>query len=160
MASNARDAELFDDGPAVSIERLRHELEAAEAMPDDQRSAQVLHTVLETLFPGESFAFEDEMVKGSLDELLLLLVGLRDGGTHGKGLMEDLSTLFDAQLSPGTVYPRLHELEEDELLEMHELVRTKEYRIDDREAAREQVAAAMRQHLVLGLFLRTALEEF
>lgn len=160
MASNARDAELFDDGPAVSIDRLQHELETADAVPDDQRSAQVLYSVLESLFPGESFQFEEEMVKGSLDELLLLLVGLRDGGTHGKGLMEDLSTLFDAQLSPGTVYPRLHDLEEDELLAMHELVRTKEYRIDDREAAREQIAAAMRQHLALGLFLQTALDEF
>lgn len=160
MASNARDAELFDDGPAVSIDRLQHELEAAEAVPDDQRSAQLLDTVLESLFADESFQFEEETVKGSLDELLLLLVGLRDGGTHGKGLMDDLSTLFDAQLSPGTVYPRLHDLEEGDLLEMHELVRTKEYRIDDRDAAREQIAAAMRQHLALGLFLQTALDEF
>ncbi|MFB6171586.1 MAG: helix-turn-helix transcriptional regulator [Haloarculaceae archaeon] len=159
MASNARDAELLDDGPVISIDRLRNELEADGSL-DDQRSAQVLHSVLESLFPGEAFRFDEEMVKGSLDELLLLLVGLREDGTHGKGLMDDLSTLFDAQLSPGTVYPRLHELEEEDLLEMHELVRTKEYHVDDREAAREEIAAAMRQHLAIGLFLQTALDEF
>lgn len=162
MASNATDATMFDEeGSTVSINRLRRELAATDvgAVGEDQRSAELLAAVLEAAFPNEPFTFDDEIVKQSLDELLLLLVSLRDGGTHGKGLMEDLATVFDSRLSPGTVYPRLHELEEADLLEMHELVRTKEYRIDDREAVHEQIETAMRQHLTLGLFLQTALEE-
>jgi len=160
MATNT-DVDPFDiEQSTVSIDRLQQELDGGgEATADDPRSAQVLSSVLAELFPEESFTFEEETVKGSLDELLLLLVALRDGGSHGKGLMEDLSHLFDAQLSPGTVYPRLHELDEEGLFEVHELVRTKEYRLDDREAAREQIAEAMQQHLVMGLFLRTALDE-
>lgn len=161
MASNATDARIFDEGgTTVSINRLRRELAVADIdEASDQRSAELLASVLEAAFPDEEFAFDDEIVKQSLDELLLLLVALRDGGTHGKGLMEDLATVFDSQLSPGTVYPRLHDLEEADLLEMHELVRTKEYRIDDRDEARERIGAAMRQHLTLGLFLQTALQE-
>lgn len=144
---------------AVSVDRLQRELDGSSDDESGAHSAQVLSSVLDELFEDGSFTFEEEMVKGSLDELLVLLVALRDGGSHGKGLMEDLSQLFDADLSPGTVYPRLHELDEEGLLEVHELVRTKEYRLDDRDAARDQVAEAMQQHLAIGLFLRTALEE-
>jgi DNA-binding PadR family transcriptional regulator len=115
--------------------------------------------VLEELFAGEEFDFDEEMIKGSLDELLLVLVALRDQGTHGKGLMEDLTELFDAPLSPGTVYPRLHGMAEADLLEVHELVRTKEYHLDGAADARERVTSAMRQHLTLGLFLGAALDE-
>lgn len=155
MATNA-DA----DSTTVSVDRLRQELgESTEPGPQN-RSERVLNSVIDELFPDQRFTFEEEMVKGSLDELLLVLVALREEGTHGKGLMEDLSTLFDARLSPGTVYPRLHEMSEEGDLEMHELVRTKEYQIDDHEQAREQAVAAMHQHLALGLFLRAALEEF
>lgn len=162
MASNATDATMFEEeGTAVSITRLRRELAAVDIPDEDDenRSAELLAAVLDAAFPDEEFAFDDEVVKQSLDELLLLLVALRDGGTHGKGLMEDLAAVFDSRLSPGTVYPRLHELEEADLLEMHELVRTKEYRIDDRAAARERIRGAMRQHLTLGLFLQAALED-
>ena len=61
---------------------------------------------------------------------------------------------------PGTVYPVLHELEDEELLSVHELVQTKEYSIDDGEAAHEKLEASMGQHLALGLVFRQALEEF
>lgn len=163
MASNASDAPTYaDEGSVVSINRLRRELAAADVTSSsgDQPSADLLASVLEAAFPDEEFSFDDEVVKQSLDELLLLLVALRDGGTHGKGLMEDLATVFDSRLSPGTVYPRLHELEAENLLEMHELVRTKEYHLDDQAAARRRIDAAMRQHLILGLFFQAALEQF
>jgi DNA-binding PadR family transcriptional regulator len=87
-----------------------------------------------------------------------MLVALRDSDTHGKGLMEDLETVFDADLSPGTVYPRLHDLDDD-LLRVQELVRTKEYRIDDDEDARDRIEEAMRQHLALGFFFYAARDE-
>ncbi|MEF8808812.1 PadR family transcriptional regulator, partial [Natronomonas sp.] len=96
----------------------------------------------------------------SLPELLMLLVGLRDGDTHGKGVMEDLNRFFGAQLSPGTVYPMLHDLEEEGFLEMRELVQTKEYAIDDGEAVRNELHEAMTQHLALGMVFHRALDEF
>lgn len=155
-----------EDAGGVSVEQLYRELTDADAATNDarrpepkQRTEELVGGVTNHLFPRRSFHFQEELVKNSLDELLIVLVALRDGGTHGKGLMEDLSSLFDARLSPGTVYPRLHELEDDGILEMHELVRTKEYRIDDPEAARERIEAAMCQHLALGFVFYSALDE-
>jgi hypothetical protein len=153
-----------DEVGGVSVEQLYQELTDVEsssgegALPE-HRSAEVVESVTDQLFPERSFRFEEELVKNSLDELLLVLVALRDGETHGKGLMEDLSQLFDARLSPGTVYPRLHDLEDDDVLEMHELVRTKEYRIADHEETRARTESAMTQHLALGFVFYSALEE-
>lgn len=154
-----------DRDRGASVEQLYHELTDGDVTSDatpsnaEHRSEAVVGSVTDRLFPEQSFRFDEELVKNSLDELLLVLVSLRDGETHGKGLMEDLSQLFDARLSPGTVYPRLHDLEADDVLEMHELVRTKEYRIADREASRSRIEAAMAQHLALGFVFYSALEE-
>ena len=81
-----------------------------------------------------------------------------EGGTHGKRLMDNLADLFGARLSPGTVYPRLHEMEAKETVTVHEMVRTKEYTIADEEGARQRVRHAMNQHLAVGLFLQHALD--
>lgn len=154
-----------DGSDGASIDQLYRELVAADTATRGndadatETSRAVVESVLEELFPGESFEFDEEHVKHALDELLVVLVALRDGETHGKGLMDDLAELFDAQLSPGTVYPRLHELDDEGVLEVHELVRTKEYRIADTAAAKAEVEAAMSQHLALGLVLYAALEE-
>lgn len=153
-----------DGTGGVSVEQLYQELTEVESSETDgsdpgRRSEEIVDAVTEQLFPGRSFRFEEDLVKNSLDELLLVLVALRDGETHGKGLMEDLSQLFDARLSPGTVYPRLHELEEQDVLEMHELVRTKEYRIDDLEETRARIESSMAQHLALGFVFYSALDE-
>lgn len=152
------------DASGASVQQLYRELTSLETRsdgdaPSEHRSERVVADTMEHLFPDRSFEFDEELVKNSLDELLLVLVALRDGDNHGKGLMEDLSELFDAQLSPGTVYPRLHDLEDEGVLEMHELVRTKEYRIDDVDASRERIEAAMCQHLALGFVFYAALEE-
>ncbi|MUV86051.1 PadR family transcriptional regulator [Natronomonas sp. CBA1123] len=145
----------------ASVEQLYRELTDADPVSGDagNQSKEVVNAVTDQLFPGRRFRFDEELVKNSLDELLLVLVAMRDGDTHGKGLMEDLSQVFDARLSPGTVYPRLHELEADDLLEMHELVRTKEYRIDDDEDTRTRIEDAMQQHLALGFVFYSALDE-
>lgn len=153
-----------DGKHGTSVEQLYQELTDVGATESDgaepgRHSEEVVEAVTEQLFPDRTFQFEEDLVKNSLDELLLVLVSLRDGETHGKGLMEDLSQLFDARLSPGTVYPRLHDLEEDDVLEMHELVRTKEYRIDDHEETRARIESAMTQHLALGFVFYSALEE-
>lgn len=100
----------------------------------------------------------EELVTQSLEELLLALIRLRDDETHGTGLMDDVATLFDVRPSPGTVYPRLHDLDASGLLARHDLVQTKQYVIDDEATATERIEAAMYQHLALGLFFRAALD--
>lgn len=164
MASNASGPGLTDshDG-GVSVGRLYREMVGGVAETDgddavEQRSEAILASVVESLFDDE-FEFDEATVKANLDEILLMLVALRDSQTHGKGLMEDLEHVFGAELSPGTVYPRLHELEESDVLQVQELVRTKEYRVDDPAECRDQVEAAMRQHLALGFFFKAALDE-
>lgn len=172
MASNMSQAGLggndASNASGVSVGRLYQELiqsGTVEADDDgvrlapDQLSEEILSSVTNTLFNGESFSFEESVVKGNLDEILVLLVALRESETHGKGLMEDLATVFDSRLSPGTVYPRLHDLEEEGVLCMQELVRTKEYRIEDEETTKDLVESAMHQHLALGFFFYAALGE-
>jgi hypothetical protein len=158
------DGAAADESVGVTVERLYREVVGDADDPGDgvrltpeQESEVVLEAVCEALFEESSFVFEESAVKENLDEILLLLVAHRTSDTHGKGLMGDLATLFDTHLSPGTVYPRLHELEEEGLLRVQELVRTKEYVVDDGDALTDQVEAAMEQHLVLGLFFRQAL---
>jgi DNA-binding PadR family transcriptional regulator len=73
--------------------------------------------------------------------------------------MKDINRFFGTRLSPGTVYPTLHELDEEGVLEMRELVRTKEYFINDEAAVEERLEAAMKQHLTLGFVFQRALEE-
>lgn len=152
------------DGLDVTIEQLYTELRTtgdsdAEnvRLAPEQHSEVILNRVEELLSDGQEFWFDESIIKENLDVILLLLVQHRSSGTHGKGLMRDLATVFDTRLSPGTVYPQLHDLEDENLLEVRELVRTKEYHVDDEDALAERVRAAMEQHLALGLFFRGAL---
>jgi DNA-binding transcriptional ArsR family regulator len=149
----------------VTIEQLQNELRSDHSTDDgvrlapDQGAEAILNQVL-TQMDSSGFQFDEATVKSELEELLLVLVAHRDQDTHGKGLMGDLATVFDTRLSPGTVYPQLHDLEEAGLLEAQELVRTKEYRIDDTEGMYSRIEAAMLRHQVLGLFFEMALAEF
>lgn len=128
-------------------------------MTPEQRSEVILDHVQRTLFDGAEFAFDESTVKSNLEEIVLVLVAHRSSNTNGKNLMGDLTAIFGTRLSPGTVYPQLHELEDDGTLRVQELVRTKEYEVEDERALADRVSAAMEQHLALGLFLRTALKE-
>jgi len=148
--------ELIDTD--VTTEQLYNEFSGVRLAPD-QRAEVLLDGVTDALSEGD-FRFAEGMVKSNLEEILLLLVAGREADAHGKGLMGDLATVFDTRLSPGTVYPRLHDLESDGLLSVQELVRTKEYRIEDDSGVAERVEAAMEQHLALGLFFRAALADF
>ncbi|WP_302082405.1 PadR family transcriptional regulator [Salinibaculum rarum] len=100
----------------------------------------------------------EEVLTQSLDEILVALIAMRDDGTHGSALMDDMAHLFDVQPSPGTVYPRLHDLESAGTLTRHDLVQTKQYSISDDDAAESQLERAAYQHLALGLFLHAALD--
>ena len=118
----------------------------------------VISDVADDLFDGdvEDIALDEAMVTQTLDGILTALIALRTSGTHGSGLMEDMVQLFDVQPSPGTVYPRLHELEAAGTLGRHELVQTKQYSISDEASAESVIEEAMYQHLSLGLFLSAA----
>jgi hypothetical protein len=161
--SSRSDSTREAEGSSSDLQRLYAEVTGTndeEATPDSvQLADEYLSEVLESFAPAGEFTFSEETVKGDLGEILLTLVAHRSTETNGKRLMEDLGRVFDADLSPGTVYPQLHEFEEEGLLERHELVRTKEYQLDDADACRERIAAEMRQHLVLGLFYHRALAD-
>lgn len=150
------------DAPGRSLEslvsELNHSRSSSEADPA-ARTERLVEEATDTMFGGVRPEIDDGLVKQSLPELLVVLVGLRSNETHGKGIMEDLNRFFGAQLSPGTVYPTLHELDEEGILEMRELIQTKEYAVDDAEAARESLQEAMAQHLALGLLFQRATDE-
>ncbi len=146
-------------GETISVSRLRAEI-TGETHDSSAETiiADVVAEVEEALFDGDTFTFQESHVKSSLDELLLSIVGLRSAETHGKQLLDDLAQEFNTVLSPGTVYPRLHDLCDDSILEQRELVKTKEYAVDDPDAARSTVADAASQHLALGLVLHAAID--
>jgi len=145
---------MYDDGLPAATPRLLGRVQDAGR---DETPEEVMTAVTGDAVDAD-VAFDEDLVACGLDELLLSLVALRDDGTHGTGLIEDLGDLFDVEPSPGTVYPRLHGLEADGVLSRHELIRTKQYAIDDRSTARDRVESAMHQHLAIGLFLAAALE--
>ncbi|TKR27793.1 helix-turn-helix transcriptional regulator [Natronomonas salsuginis] len=149
-----------EDSPhSITVSQLRAELNGTGQTDEPGTAAsEIVSEVESSLFGSESFSFDETHVKSSLDELLLSLVALRTADTHGKQLLDDLAQEFDTILSPGTVYPRLHDLCDADVLEQRELVKTKEYTLHDAETARSNVAAAARQHLALGMVLRAALE--
>ena len=144
-----------------------HTSESQDATLDrSSRSAEESERDLERLLESvsdaldvEEVVFEDALVKGNLEEFLLVLIAIHEEA-HGDQLLTDLERIFDARLSPGTVYPCLHDLEEEEVLSMHAKVRTKEYSIDDPAVVRETVEETMLQHLSFGLLLHAFLEAY
>jgi len=147
-------SEAERDG-GVTVEMLYRELSGENSSVEDPESPELLlEAVSDALFPESRVELDESVVKGNLEAVLLALVATQDRNTHGKGLMETLSTSFGADFSPGTVYPCLHDLEEDGCLETRELVRTKEYAVHDEDLSREQIEVAAQQHLALGAFLK------
>lgn len=165
MSSDNQTGGVRTDGrPASSESSPRvtpHLLREAGRGSRDRTPEDVMAEVAATLHDGgdEDVTLTEELVTQSLDEILLALIELREDETHGTGLMEDMATLFGVRPSPGTVYPRLHDLDAEGVLARHDLVQTKQYLIDDGETATDRIEAAMYEHLALGLFLHAALEE-
>jgi len=144
-----------DSAPTVTPRLLKR----ARDGPRDATPETVMSAVEDGLLDdGDDLDVAEAAVTQSLDEILLALIALRDDETHGTGLMEDMARVFDVQPSPGTVYPRLHDLEADGTLERHDLVQTKQYSIDDGDTAAASIERAMYQHLAIGMFLQTALD--
>lgn len=156
-------------GDNVAVESLLRELAARKQLDIDATDDGALHPTgdgprdvisgaMDTLFPDADVTFDPDLVRHSIDETLLLLLSLHRGGNHGGGLIEDLDEVFDTQVSSGTIYPHLHDLEEEGFLRIQQTVQTKEYQIDDSEAVRERLERSMRQHLSLGYAMALALE--
>jgi len=122
----------------------------------DRSPAEVLSAVADDVHDGAERSLPAGLVTQHLDEILVALIALRNDETHGSGLMEELAACFDVEPSPGTVYPRLHDLDADGTLSRHDLVQTKQYAIADDERAETLLERAMHRHFVLGLFLRAA----
>lgn len=150
-------------GSEETLRSLVKEMNGVGGTADDaEPAARTESVVAETagaLYDESTLTVDEGLIKESLPELLTSLVELRTGETHGKGVMDDLERFFGADLSPGTVYPVLHDLKDDGVLSVHELVQTKEYSVDDTDAAGARLEDAMVQHLALGLVFRRALEE-
>jgi hypothetical protein len=158
---------MSPDGNAsgVTLTQLQNELHSDHSTDDgirrapDQGAEAILNRV-RTQLDSPGYQFDEAAVKSTLAELLVALVDCCDQDTNGKRLMDDLATVFDTRLSPGTVYPQLHSLEDLGLLRSQELVRTKEYQIADTDVAYSLIETAMLRHQVLGLFFEGALESF
>lgn len=141
--------EPTSDGPLET----RNEGETDDCI---ERELDELIAHVDSVLPIEDVQFDEDLVKENLDELLLLLISLHEEA-HGKELLSNLEYLFDVTLSPGTVYPRLHELNEEEMLAMHAKVQTKEYSIENEDRVRNTVEETMVQHLSFALLLYTFL---
>lgn len=146
------------DEYASAVERLYSEFDTDAPTGTETPVSRTVEGAIEALFDTDEFEFEETYVKASLDELLLSIISLRSSDTHGKQLLDDLAGDFDTALSPGTVYPRLHDLCEEGVLEQRELVKTKEYTLDDVADAESSIAEAARHHLALGMVFRSAIE--
>lgn len=140
--SDHDESEVFD----ILIGSSKRDPEEVEQELDD-----LIEEVNRSL-PTDNVEFDEALIKENLEEILLMLIAMH-GETHGKELLSDFTHLLGAQLSPGTVYPSLHALEEEGILSMHAKVRTKEYTIADEEYVRSTIQRTMMQHLAFGMLL-------
>jgi hypothetical protein len=158
--SSQATGETVGEGPDERLAPLVGEPTAAPGPdPVEDVVTESLRAAIEESVEGD-VSVDEGLVTRSLDEILIGLVALSDDQTHGTVLMEELAGRFDADLSPGTVYPRLHDLDDQGVLDVHELVQTKQYGLNNREDGRARVEAAMNQHLAIGAFLAGALDAF
>lgn len=87
-----------------------------------------------------SIALNDCLVKTYLDEILLILINRRNGAC-GQEIVQDLYRL-GCSVSQGTVYPHLHSLTDDGILEVHQKRNSKQFNISDHERVTELVRSA------------------
>ncbi len=64
------------------------------------------------------------------DPALFILTSLADGAKHGYAMMQDIETLYDVRLGPGTLYGAIARLEQQRLIEPLETAdRRRPYRL-------------------------------
>ncbi|MWV40503.1 MULTISPECIES: helix-turn-helix transcriptional regulator [Natrialba] len=134
-------------------------LDASGATDQVEREFDELLSEVDGALPTDEVRFDDAIVKENVEEILLMLIAFREE-SHGEQLISDVARFFETELSPGTIYPSLHDLEEEDVLSMHAKVRTKEYSVADEEFVRSTLERSMIQHLAFGLLMYAYLSRY
>lgn len=145
-----------------NIDLLLHELDDQNDQQLGQSSDLPTYPSEENDRPGDTssmgWRLERSFASEYLDELIITIL-LRRGEANGMDIIRELTHLFGVQFSPGTVYPHLHSLEDEGVLECRECVQTKEYSIDDRQTAREYIDSTVGQLSRLSEYLDVTVRE-
>lgn len=164
----------LDSDTEISVSNLKSEIDSNIELPladqpHDERSAQhytdtgladdAAATLDKWIDNVQIHTVSDEIVTEHIDEILLLLIAVR-GGACGKELLQDIRRLFGADLSPGTVYPHLTDLADDDILEMQNLSKRKLYQLSDSGAMSTRVDHAADEFLLFSLVLKSVLNEY
>jgi len=94
----------------------------------------------------------DVFVKRELNTIVLAL--LAEEPMCGRELKLAIFKHFNVLLSSGTLYPLLHDLEKENLLQCHNGIKTKTYRPTDEKKIREMIY----EHIAAKNYLNTFLE--
>ncbi|MEF8832218.1 MAG: response regulator [Candidatus Thermoplasmatota archaeon] len=101
---------------------------------------------------------KEDIQKNCLEELTILMIA-NEGKIHGKAIIDKLRERFGLSISAGTMYPKLHDLEDRDILEKHEGVQSKKYSLRNKseavEIAREKIRSVFSQYLLLYQLHRT-----
>lgn len=73
---------------------------------------------------------DSELVLAMLDEVILGLIAAYQP-INGQALLDALDEHFSTTISQGTLYPRLHDMRDDDVVEVEETVRAKYYHIGE-----------------------------
>ncbi len=142
-----------DRGVALSDPALLQLMVDSIGDLDPEESNSTVVSIDGTADGADLREIDDAIIKAKLDEILMLLVGVRDGAC-GKDLMQDLRHLFGTDPSPGTVYPHLNELAEEGVFEVRELRWRKVYELADAETTFEEVETTIDRMLVFAIVLK------
>ncbi|ERH09216.1 MAG: transcriptional regulator PadR-like family [halophilic archaeon J07HX64] len=108
--------------------------------------------------PAGGVHLDRSFVSEYLDELIIAIL-FRCDEANGMDIIREFTHRFGVQFSPGTVYPHLHSLEDEGILICRERVQTKEYSIDDPEAAAAYLGSVLSQLSCLEQFMSATVEE-
>ena len=147
---------VIDSDGTSAHEDQPHDEGAAQRYTDTPLTDDAVGTIDGWLDNNQLHTISDEIVTERIDEILLLLIAVRDGAC-GKELLRDIRRLFGTDLSPGTVYPHLNDLADDGILEMQKLSKRKVYGLSDPDAALTRVDHAADQLLLFSFVLKAAL---
>jgi hypothetical protein len=108
--------------------------------------------------PAGGVNLDRSFVSEYLDELIIAIL-FRCEEANGMEIIREFTHRFGVQFSPGTVYPHLHSLKDEDVLVCRESVRTKEYSIDDPEAAAAYLDSTLTQLSCLEQFMGATVHE-
>jgi hypothetical protein len=149
VPTTTQSAPTDSDGNPASVDN--------ELLMAEYTETRLTDDAVETLngWVGDEFlrSCDRETVTTYLDTLLLLLIVVR-GRASGKELRQDLRRVFGADLSSGTVYPKLNELEDDGKLVSHELKRRKVYTVTDDKTVSEYINRRVNRVATFSLVLK------